>query len=94
MVEIQKPPSSDRQYIIFALRIMGEISSLIAVPVVLFTLTGKWLDGRFNTGPKLLITGFVLAALLSGVMVWRRAKQLGQAYQALDEPSRQSEKKV
>lgn len=84
---MQDEPKStgDRRYYIFALRIMGEIVYLIAVPVVVLALVGKWLDGKFGTKPWLLITGFVLAALISGFSVWRRAKELGKEYQALDE---------
>lgn len=80
----QAPQSLDRRYFLFALRIMGEFTYMIAVPVVVFVLLGKWLDGRYGTSPKFLIGGFVLAALISGVAVWRRAKELGREYQELD----------
>lgn len=84
MSEQRQKPLSDRRYTIFALRIMGEITYLIAVPVVALALFGKWLDGRYETAPKFLIAGFVLAAIISGTGVWRRAKQLGREYQNLD----------
>ncbi len=66
------------------MRIMGELIYLIALPVVLLALLGKWLDSRFSTSPRLLILGFVFAALISGIAVYRRAKELGKEYQAIE----------
>ncbi|MBI4280643.1 AtpZ/AtpI family protein [Candidatus Uhrbacteria bacterium] len=77
--------SNDRAYLFFALRVMGEISYLIAIPVILLALLGKWLDERFLTAPKFLIAGFALAAFISGYAVWRRAKALGKEYQELED---------
>lgn len=94
MNEIRKTPSSDRKYMIFAIRIMGEITYLIAVPIVVLVILGKWLDGRFHTEPKFLIAGFIVAALFSGTTVWRRARQLGREYQALDTNIEDESKKV
>ena len=76
--------TDDRAYQLFGLRAAGELGYLIALPVVLFALAGKWLDGRFGTKPWCVIAGFVLAALLSGTAVYRRAKQLGMQYDALN----------
>lgn len=79
-----KNVGQDRRYFLFAIRIMGELVWMIAVPVVLLALLGKWLDTRWNTRPWFLILGFVLAAIISGVSVWRRAKELGKEYQDID----------
>lgn len=58
---------------------------LIAVPVVVLALLGKWLDDKLGTRPWFIIGGFIFAAIISGFSVWRRAKQLGIEYQALDD---------
>ncbi len=76
-------PATDRQFMIFGIRIMGEFAGLIAVPVILFVLLGRWLDGRYGTRPWMMIGGFVVAALVSGITVWRRAKEIGKEYQQL-----------
>lgn len=76
--------SSDRSYIAFGIRTIGELGGIIAVPVVVFALAGKWLDTRYHTAPFLLIAGFILAALVSGFAVYRRANELGKEYQDLD----------
>lgn len=80
----KQPENQDRRYFLFALRIMGELVYLIAVPVVFLALGGKWLDSRYQTAPRFLIAGFVLAAFCSGIAVYRRARELGREYQALD----------
>lgn len=74
---------SDARYWTFGLRIVGEFGGLIAIPVVLFVLAGRWLDGRWGTKPLMIIVGFVVAALVSGLMVWKRSKEISEEYQVL-----------
>lgn len=74
---------NDRRYWLFAMRIVGDFGATIAIPVVVFAYFGKRLDTRYDTAPWLLIVGFVLAALISGVMIYRKAKRYGQEYQQL-----------
>lgn len=74
---------SDRRYWLFGLRITGDFGATIAIPVVVFAYLGKRLDTRYDTAPGLLITGFVVAALISGVMIYRKAKRYGKEYQEM-----------
>ncbi len=74
---------SDRRYWLFGLRIVGDFGATIAIPVVVFAYLGKRLDVRWGTAPWLLIIGFVLAALISGALIYRKAKRYGKEYQAL-----------
>lgn len=76
-------PTSDRQYIMLAFRIMGDFGVGLAVPVVTFALVGKWLDMRFGTRPWFLIAGFILAAGISATYVNRRAKMYGREYEEM-----------
>lgn len=80
---LQSQKQSDSRYWIFGLRIVGEFGGLIAIPVVLFVLAGRWLDGRWGTKPLFIIVGFVVAAVVSGMMVWRRSKEVAEEYQKL-----------
>ncbi|MEK7623411.1 MAG: AtpZ/AtpI family protein [Patescibacteria group bacterium] len=73
----------DRQLYLFALRIVGDFGAAIAVPVVLFVIGGQWLDGRYGTGYRYTLIAFVLAALLSGRMIYRKAKKYGKEYEEL-----------
>ncbi len=78
-----KPQNSDRQYYLFALRIAGDFGATIAVPVVLFAWLGRKLDMMSGGGIKYTLAGFVLAACLSGIMIFKKAKKFGIEYQNL-----------
>ena len=75
--------SSDSKFVIFGLRIVGEFGGLIAIPVVVFVLLGRFLDKRWETKPWMTIIAFVLAAVVSAIMVWRRTNDVAKEYQAL-----------
>lgn len=77
------PQKSDRQYYMFALRIVGDFGASIAVPVVLFALLGQYLDEKYNKSPWFTILGFVLAAVITARLIYRKAKKYGDQYQAL-----------
>lgn len=77
------PTQSDREYYMFALRIIGDFGINIAVPVVVLALLGEYLDDKYGWTPIATISGFALAALISGMIVYRKAKKYGQEYQRL-----------
>lgn len=74
---------SERRYYLFALRIVGDFGASIAVPVVLCALLGKYIDGKVGHAPLFTILGFVLAALISGKIIYTKAKKYGKEYQQL-----------
>lgn len=80
-----KPTNSDRQYYMFALRIVGDFGANIAIPVVAFVLLGQYLDNKFHHSPLFTILGFVVAALISGKIIYRKAKMYGAEYQKMNQ---------
>ena len=74
----------DRKYYLLGLRIAGDFGVSIAVPVVVFVLIGQWLDGKYDKSPWFTIAAFVLAALLSGRMIYKKAKRYGKQFQEID----------
>ena len=76
--------AKDRKYYLFAVRIIGDFGASIAVPVVVFVLIGQWLDGKYEKGSWFTVIAFVLAAVLSGKMIYKKAKRYGDEYQKLD----------
>lgn len=79
---------SEREYMVLGLRIVGDFGATIAIPVVVFVNIGQWLDRTYGIGPYATIGAFVLAALLSGYSIYKKAKRYGQWYTEIG--SRQS----
>ena len=74
---------NDRRYWLLGLKIAGDFGATIAIPVVIFAYFGKRLDVRLGTAPWFLIVSFALAALISGVLIYRKAIRYGKDYQQL-----------
>ncbi|MFH1947553.1 MAG: AtpZ/AtpI family protein [Candidatus Magasanikbacteria bacterium] len=74
----------DRKYMLMGLRIAGDFGASIAVPVILFVLIGQWLDGKYEKTPLFTVIAFILAALVSGKMLYKKAKKYGKEYNDLD----------
>jgi hypothetical protein len=68
---------------LFGLRIAGDFGATIAAPVVLFVLAGQWADARYGGGWRYTVLAFIAAALLSGRLIYRKAKAYGAAYDAI-----------
>lgn len=77
--------NTDRQYYLFALRIVGDFGGSIAIPIVIFVLIGQYLDGKYHQGSLFTILAFILAALISGKIIYRKSKEYGKEYQALNQ---------
>jgi ABC-type molybdate transport system permease subunit len=67
----------------FGIRIVGEFGATIAVPVVLLALAGRWLDERFGAQPAFTMAGFALAAIISSVSIYRKAKRYGREFETM-----------
>lgn len=73
----------DRRAYLLGLKIAGDFGATIAVPVVLLVLLGRYLDSRYG-GIWFTILGFILSALVSGAIIYRKAKAYGGEYQNLN----------
>ena len=76
---------NNRQYYLFAMRIVSDFGATIAIPVVVLVLIGQRLDRTYHTGILFTACGFVLAALISGLAIYRKAKRYGQEYEILNQ---------
>ncbi|OGY84574.1 MAG: hypothetical protein A3F54_05710 [Candidatus Kerfeldbacteria bacterium RIFCSPHIGHO2_12_FULL_48_17] len=52
------------------LNLVGQIGLIIAIPVVILTLTGRYLDNRFDTQPWFLLGGVILSFIISSLILW------------------------
>ncbi|HPT68831.1 MAG TPA: AtpZ/AtpI family protein [Syntrophomonas sp.] len=48
------------------------LATSVAAAIAIGYFGGKWLDGRFDTGPWLSIAGLLLGMLTAGKMMWER----------------------
>ena len=78
----------------FGLRIAGDFGASIAIPIIVFVLIGQWLESKYGHAPWITISAFVLAAILSGVMIYRRAKDYGVEYQKLNDDAAKSKSPI
>jgi len=82
-VQDKKTKTTDRAFYFFGLKIIGDFGASIAVPVVIFVLIGQKLDAKFNLSPWLTILGFVLAAVVSAKILYKKSEIYGDVYQKM-----------
>lgn len=73
-----------RAYLLLGLRIASDFGVAIAAPVVVFVLAGRWLDQRYGGGNGFTIAAFIISALVSVRMIYRKAKAYGKEYEELN----------
>lgn len=59
-----------------ALGFVTDVFISIALPTTLFAWLGRKADVAWNTSPWMTVIGFILAIGLSGLLVYRKAKQM------------------
>ena len=74
----------ERAYLLLGLRIAADFGASIAVPVVIFVLIGQWLDHRYGWGSWGTIGAFALSAVISGKIIYQKAKAYGKEYETLE----------
>lgn len=52
-----------------------ELGFVIALPLLGFSLLGKWLDNRFGTTPWITLAGILFAIVTTTVWLTRRLKE-------------------
>ena len=62
--------------LLLSLRLAWNLGYIIAIPAVVFGFGGAYLDKLLGTSPLCILTGFVLAALISGIGVYRKLKEI------------------
>ena len=73
--------ASDARYYRLAMKIFADFSGSIAIPAVLAALAGKWLDEKYVTAPRYLITLLFLALVFSAIILDRKAKKYRLEYE-------------
>jgi len=85
MIEDIPKKTTDREYYMFAFRIIGDFGAAIAVPVVIFVLIGQYLDSLYGTRPWITVVGLIIAALITVKLIHKKANRYGKEYQAMED---------
>lgn len=56
----------------FALGLLGQLGYIIAIPLVILALTGKFVDKKYGTSPWVLITGMFFSLVISTIWVYKK----------------------
>jgi len=80
---LPKDPKS-RKNMLLGFKIIGDFGAAIAVPVIIFVLIGQWLDGKYNKSPWFTILAFIISMIISGRMIYHKAKEYGKEYKDLN----------
>lgn len=75
-------PHPSRSQMLFAFGLAGQLGFMIGLPIVALALGGRFLDIRMGTSPLFLLLGALLAAVTSGIWVYRSVDRLRQAYES------------
>lgn len=59
-----------------ALSLLGQLGYVIAIPLVLLALLGRFLDKKYSCSPWFLIAGMFLALVISTVWVYKKTMQI------------------
>jgi len=51
-----------------------ELGYMIAVPIILFALLGRFVDENFHTSPLFLLLAILLSLILTGFLIWKKIK--------------------
>ena len=83
-----------RKYMLMGFRIVGDFGATIAIPVVVSVLVAQKLESKYGGAPLITIIGFILAGLLTGYIVNKKAKEYGQEYKKLSDLKKQEIEKI
>jgi F0F1-type ATP synthase assembly protein I len=76
---------NDRQYYLLAMKIVLDFGATIAVPAIIFTLIGQYLDEKYGKYPLFVVLCLINAFLITAKIVITKAKAYGKIYQNIDQ---------
>lgn len=75
---------SDRRYLLFAFRIVGDLGATIAIPAAFGALLGQKLDETYDTGLRYTAIGLGVAAILTAIMLYQKVKKYSKEYEEIN----------
>ena len=83
-----------RKYMLMGFKMAGDFGATIAIPVVVFVLIAQKLEAKYGGTPWLTIMAFILAALLTGYIINKKAKEYGREYKKLGDLKKEEIEKI
>ena len=77
------PKTTQRDYYLFAVKIMGEFGVVIAAPVVILVILGQYIGEIYGHKVLFTVLAFLIATLASAKIIHKKAKKYGKEYQNL-----------
>lgn len=59
-----------------ALSLLGQLGYVIAIPLVILALGGRFIDKKYGTSPWFLIAGMFLALVISTFWVYKKTAEI------------------
>ena len=75
------------------LSVVGNMGLAIAVPIVIFSLLGRFLDNKYQTSPWFLLTGMIVALVVTSIILGSKIMKLLKEVEAENKPVKPSEDK-
>lgn len=69
-------PKKEKSGVMAALGLAGQLGYIIALPIVILALGGRFLDQRYGTSPLFLIVGMALAVAVTTIWMYFKAKAM------------------
>jgi len=65
-----KESKKEQSNLWFSLSVAGQLGWMIALPIVILAVVGRYLDHRFDSSPVLLLAGILLSIMISSWVVY------------------------
>jgi len=76
VAEINIKEKRERTVFYRTLGLAWELGYTIAGPLVALAFLGRFLDKKYESSPVLLLSGMLLAIIVSGLLVFRKTKKI------------------
>ena len=72
----KEPDNKSRIELFSAWALASELGFIVAIPIVIFALLGRFADTYFNTSPWLLLLGVIVSIAISTTLVYKKVTKL------------------
>lgn len=76
MPETKQKNNKERMVFYKTLSLAWELGYIIAGPLVVLAFLGRFLDKKYESSPIFLLSGILLAIVVSSIMVFRKTKKI------------------